>query len=36
MYNPINYVIRLFEVNIIPGYPMRLKIYLQATNKIDK
>ena len=36
MYNPINYVIRLFEVNINPGYTTGLKIYLQEKKDTDK
>ena len=32
----VNYVIRPFEGNINHGYQQLLKMYLQATKKIDK
>ena len=32
----VNYVLRLFEGYINPGYPTRIKLYLQATKEIDQ
>ena len=32
----VNYVLRPFEGNINPRYPMGIKLYLQATKEIDK
>ena len=32
----VNYVLRPFEGDINSGYPTELKLYLQATNEMDK
>ena len=36
MDDPINYVLSQFEVNINPGDPMGIKLYLKSTKEIDK
>ena len=36
MADPLNNVLTNFEGEINPGYPKRLKIYLQSTKEIDK
>ena len=36
MDDPINYVLKPFEGNINPKYPMGIKLYIQETNKIDE